>query len=151
MFGGMRVSQVLRACLLPVLLLALVACSPSTEESKAAVATSGDPAVGDPASGDPVSGKKVFRTCANCHQVGPSARAGFGPQLNGIIGRPAGSTSDYRYSAAMQNAGFVWTEDKLRAFVKDPDAVVPGNRMRFFGIHSERELKDLLAYLRGVP
>lgn len=97
-----------------------------------------------------IAGKMVFNICANCHQVGPSARAGFGPQLNGIIGRAAGSTSDYRYSAAMRSAGFVWTEDRLRAFVKDPDAVVPGNEMRFFGIHNERDMRDLIAYLRTL-
>jgi cytochrome c len=137
---GMRAAPLarrLRACWISALLLALAACSPSTEESRI------------DAPGDALAGKKIFTVCANCHQIGPSARAGFGPQLNGIIGRQAGSTSDYHYSAAMQNAGFVWTEDRLRAFIKDPDAVVPGNKMRFFGIHSERELSDLLAYLRS--
>src|SRR5450830_1886604 len=67
------------------------------------------------AAGDVAAGKAAFAKCASCHQIGPSARAGFGPQLNGIVGRPAGSTKDYRYSAAMQNSRIVWTEDKLRA------------------------------------
>ena len=129
------------ACGMLVLLLALAGCGRQADESK----------IDDAASGDAIAGKKVFSTCANCHQVGPSARGGFGPQLNGIIGRRAGATSDYRYSAAMKDAGFVWTEDKLRAFLQDPDAVVPGNKMRFFGIRSEREMQDLLAYLRSLP
>jgi cytochrome c len=129
------------ACWLLAALLALAACDrDSANETKA----------GSSGSGDPLAGKTVFNICANCHQLGPSARGGFGPQLNGIIGRPAGSTADYRYSAAMKNADFVWTEDKLRAFLRDPDAVVPGNKMRFFGIHSEREMNDLLAYLRSA-
>ncbi|HWT71864.1 MAG TPA: cytochrome c family protein [Oxalicibacterium sp.] len=127
-------------CAALAFLLALAACGKQAGESR----------LENAASGDAIAGKKVFNTCANCHQVGPSARGGFGPQLNGIIGRPAGSTSDYRYSAAMKDAGFVWTEDKLRAFLRDPDTVVPGNRMRFFGIRSERDMKDLLAYLRSV-
>jgi cytochrome c len=104
-------------------------------------------AVGDAKVGDPVAGKASFAKCASCHQVGPNARGGFGPQLTGVIGRPAGSTRDFNYSDAMKNANFVWTEAKLRAFLKSTDAVVPGNKMRFWGIGSEQELSDLLAYL----
>jgi cytochrome c len=100
------------------------------------------------AAGDVMAGKRAFAKCASCHQLGPSARAAFGPQLNGIVGRPAGSTPDYRYSNAMKNSGIVWTEARLRAFLKAPGDVVPGSKMRFFGIGSEREISDLLAYLR---
>ncbi|WP_343582884.1 cytochrome c family protein [Herbaspirillum sp.] len=102
------------------------------------------------AAGDPVAGRAAFAKCASCHQVGPSARGGFGPQLYQVIGRKAGSTTDYKYSPAMANAGFVWTEDKLRAFMKAPGDVVPGNKMRFWGIGSDRQIDDILAYLRSV-
>lgn len=50
----------------------------------------------------------------------------------------------------MADAGFVWTEDKLRAFMKAPGDVVPGNKMRFWGIGSDRQIDDILAYLRSV-
>lgn len=100
------------------------------------------------AAGDPVAGRAAFAKCASCHQVGLSARGGFGPQLYQVIGRRAGSTSDYKYSPAMANAGFTWTEDKLRAFMKAPGEVVPGNKMRFWGIGSDRQIDDILAYLR---
>lgn len=100
------------------------------------------------AAGDAEAGRRGFAKCASCHQVGPSARAAFGPQLNGIIGRQAGASADYKYSAAMKNSGIVWTEDRLAAFLKSPDDVVPGNKMRFFGIRSEQQIADLLAYLR---
>lgn len=101
------------------------------------------------AAGDPLAGKAAFAKCASCHRVGPSARGGFGPQLNSIVGRKVGGTSDFKYSPAMQNAGFVWTEELLRAFLKSPDSVVPGNKMRFMGIGNERELDNLLAYMRS--
>jgi len=100
------------------------------------------------AAGDVAAGKSAFNKCASCHQVGPSARAGFGPQLNGIIGRPAASSKDYKYSAALQNSHIVWTEDKLRAFLKGPSDLVPGTKMRFWGISDEQQLSNLLAYLR---
>jgi len=103
------------------------------------------------AAGDIAAGKAAFAKCASCHQIGPSARAGFGPQLNGIVGRPAAATKDYRYSAAMQNSRIVWTEDKLRAFMKSPGDVVPGTKMRFWGISNEQDLNNLLAYLKTFP
>ena len=101
--------------------------------------------------GDPVAGRAAFQPCMSCHQVGPTARAGFGPQLNGIVGRPAGST-DYAYSAALKNAGIVWTEPLLKAFILDAQRTVPGTKMRFssFG-YSDRKVTDLVAYLRGLP
>jgi cytochrome c len=100
------------------------------------------------AAGDVAAGKRVFAKCSNCHQVGPHARGNFGPQLNGILGRTAGTTKDYKYSTAMSSSRVVWTEAKLRAFIKSPDDVVPGNKMRFFGISDEKQLTDLLAYLQ---
>jgi len=103
------------------------------------------------AAGDVVAGKAGFAKCASCHQVGPNARAGFGPQLNGIVGRAAAATRDYRYSPAMQNSRIVWTEDKLRAFMKAPGDVVPGTKMRFWGISNEKDLNNLLAYLKTFP
>lgn len=102
------------------------------------------------AGGDVAAGRAAFAKCASCHQVGPSARGGFGPQLNGVIGRRAGSTADFKYSSAMASANFIWTEERLRAFMKSPDDVVPGNKMRFWGIGSERQRDDILAYLRST-
>jgi cytochrome c len=100
---------------------------------------------------DPVeAGRTAFKRCANCHQVGPGARSGFGPQLNGIVGRRAGAAPDFAYSPAMKRAGFVWDERRLAAFLRDPDAVVPGNRMRFWGFMSERQVRELVAYLGSL-
>ena len=117
----------------------------------AAPAAWADSGGGGGGAGDPVAGKAAFARCANCHQVGPSARSGFGPQLNGIVGRKAASTGDYPYSEALKNSGIVWTEDNLRAFLKAPARTVPGNKMRFWGLSDERQISDLLAYLRTQP
>jgi len=104
-----------------------------------------------PAAPDPVAGQVAFRQCASCHQVGPSARAGFGPQLNGIVGRRAAATADYNYSAALRNSGIVWTDETLAAYIRNPDAAVPGTKMRFLCLGcSERTMADLLAYLRTL-
>ena len=105
------------------------------------------------AEGDPEAGQAVFQArCSGCHAIGPGAQAAFGPQLNGVVGRQAGS-SQYQYSNALRNAGFVWSEEKLKAYIDDPKAVVPGTRMNFWWIGSDQKLSDLVAYLasQGTP
>jgi cytochrome c len=100
-----------------------------------------------PAAGDPRAGAALFRVCAACHQVGPGARNAFGPQLNGLWGRKAGSTQ-YAYSAAMKKSPVVWNDQTLAAFLRDPDDVVPGTKMRLWGFSDDRKIANLLAYLR---
>lgn len=103
------------------------------------------------AAGDIETGRAVFdRKCASCHKIGPAARGTFGPHLNAIVGRQAGATSDYRYSEAMKTSKVVWTPDTLRAFIHAPNKVVPGNKMRFWGIGDDGEITDLLAFLQTV-
>ena len=101
------------------------------------------------AEGDPAAGAKIFpRLCGGCHQVGESARPGFGPQLNGIIGRAAGTSANYVYSDAMKNSGITWDRATLKAYLEDPKGVVPGTRMIFWGLSDEEKLNNLLAYLQ---
>ena len=101
------------------------------------------------AAGDAEAGGKLFkRICGGCHQVGESARGSFGPQLNGIFGRPSGSTTDYLYSYAMKAAGIVWTRETLTAYLENPKGVVPGTRMIFWGLSDREKVEDVLAYLQ---
>ena len=100
------------------------------------------------AAGDADAGGKLFtKTCGGCHSIGEGARGGFGPELNGIIGRPAGTTKDYQYSDAMKNSGVVWTREKLAAYIEDPKSVVSGTRMIFWGISDQEKIENILAYL----
>ena len=94
------------------------------------------------------AGRRLFARCTNCHEVGAGARNGFGPQLNGIVGRKAGSAPAYAYSPALKQAGFVWNEQKLVAFIRDSEKVVPGNKMRFLSFMSEKQASEIVAYLR---
>lgn len=101
------------------------------------------------AAGDAEAGGKLFtRICGGCHNVGPSVRSSFGPQLNGILGRTAGSVADYQYSAAMKSSGIVWTREKLVAYLDAPKTVVPGTRMIFWGLSDPEKIDNLLAYLQ---
>ncbi len=97
------------------------------------------------AQADAQRGQKLYGQCAVCHARGGS----MGPDLAGVIGRKAGSVAGYRYSTAMRAAGFVWTEAKLRAFLRNPRGVVPGNKMPYGGLPTDRDADDLVAYLAG--
>ena len=83
------------------------------------------------AAGDAAKGKEVFTTalCATCHQVGPGAKNGVGPELNGIVGRKAASVTDYpSYSAGMKKLGaegWVWTEENIDKWIANPKGMIP--------------------------
>ena len=46
---------------------------------------------------DVAAGEKSFAVCRACHQIGPGAKIGVGPVLNGIVGRKAGTYPGYKY------------------------------------------------------
>ncbi len=103
------------------------------------------------ADGNPAAGRKVFAACASCHQAGPSARHAFGPQLNALAGRKAGTLPGYAYSPALKASGLVWNAATLAAYLRDPNALVPGTKMRFWGAGlGERDAADLLAWLAAT-
>ena len=104
------------------------------------------------AEGDAAAGQVLFdKTCGGCHKIGANARSGFGPQLNGVFGRHAGSTTDYVYSKAMLGSGIVWDTANLTAFIKDPSDVVAGTKMSFWGMSDQQKIDELLAYLHANP
>jgi cytochrome c len=96
---------------------------------------------------DAEAGKKVFAKCAPCHSIGPGATNKVGPNLNGVIGRKAGTEAGFAYSDAMKNAGWVWDEATFKEYITDPKKKVPGNKMLFPGVKDELERDDLAAYI----
>lgn len=99
------------------------------------------------------AGEGAFRQCRACHQVGANARNGTGPHLNGVMGRTLGSIDGFRYSNVFTDAneaGEVWTEENLAAYLADPRGTRRGTRMAFNGIDDEAEIAALIAYLQSV-
>jgi cytochrome c len=90
-------------------------------------------------------GKQVFAQCAACHSDKPDA---IGPSLKGVYGRKSGSLADFRYSNAMMRANLTWDDANLHAYIKDPQAKIPGNRMPFGGLSSDNDIDDVIAYLK---
>lgn len=97
--------------------------------------------------GDSANGEKVFeKNCGSCHTI--EGKSKFCPSLDQIFGRPAGAYEDFKYSKAFKEAGFIWSEETLDAFLAKPGDVVPGNRMGFRGIKEVQDRYDLITYLK---
>ena len=96
---------------------------------------------------DAAAGEQSFRKCMPCHAVGEDAKNKVGPELNGLDGRKSGST-EYNYSEANKSSGITWNEETFKEYIKDPRAKIPGTKMVFAGIKSEKEQNDLWAYLK---
>jgi cytochrome c len=96
---------------------------------------------------DTAAGEQSFRKCLPCHSVGEDAKNKVGPELNGLNGRKSGSAPGYTYSEANKNSGITWNEQTFKEYIKDPRAKIPGTKMVFAGIKSEKEVGDLWAYV----
>jgi cytochrome c len=96
---------------------------------------------------DVAAGETSFRKCAPCHAIGPDAANKVGPELNGLNGRKSGTVDGFNYSDANKASGITWGEAIFKEYIKDPRAKVPGTKMVFAGIKSEKELGDLWSYV----
>lgn len=99
--------------LIPVLALALAA-----------------PAFADP---DAAKGEDTFKKCKSCHAItapdGTEVMKGgkTGPNLWGVVGRPAGSYPDFKYGDGLLELNVkdvIWDEAQIAAYLADPTAWV---------------------------
>ncbi|WP_445680807.1 c-type cytochrome [Radicibacter daui] len=96
--------------------------------------------------GDITAGRRVFFTrCTACHSPVPGQNK-VGPSLAGILGRPAGSESDFNYSPALKGAGFDWDAAHLDHWLASPRDFLPGSRMTF-ALGNEADRQNVIAYL----
>jgi cytochrome c len=94
------------------------------------------------------NGKAVWNKCRACHQVGEGAKNLVGPVLNGLFGRKAGTIEGFNYSDANKSSGITWDEATFREYIKNPKAKIPNTKMVFVGLSDERDIEDLLAFLK---
>ncbi len=102
---------------------------------------------GSARSAERMDGKALYlANCSNCHGVLTTGGHGrldstpkpvatqlavalpYGPTLNGVLGREAGTVATYQYSRAFLTAlrGVVWTRHTLDRWISDTRAWVPG-------------------------
>jgi cytochrome c len=94
------------------------------------------------------NGKATFNVMCNvCHSVQVTGGPGEGPNLIGLVGRPAGSQPAFtKYSEALKASGLTWTPENLDKFLVSPMSMVPGTFMPML-IPDDKTRADVIAYL----
>lgn len=100
------------------------------------------------ASADPAKGEKVFGKCKACHKI--DGGDSTGPHLNGVVGRAVASVAGFNYSDALKNHGGTWEPETLDAWLTNPKAYAPGNKMSFAGLPKVEDRANLIAYLKTL-
>lgn len=101
-------------------------------------------------SADVAKGKTVARKCLQCHSFDKQAPHRLGPRLWGIFRSQKSHHKDYPYSSAARKQEGVWDLKALDAFLKKPQAYMPGTKMSFIGLKKIKDRANLLAYLKTL-
>ena len=99
--------------------------------------------------GDKVHGEKVFKKCSACHMIVSGGKNMIGPNLWGVIGRTAGSVTDYKYSKAMVAYGKQWSFEEMNAYLIKPQAYIKGTKMAFAGLRKEKDRASVILYMNS--
>jgi cytochrome c len=119
------------------------------------------------APGDASAGQRSYLKCQTCHVVADdegNILAGrptpIGPNLYGMIGRPAASVDGFRYSPSLTaagEAGLVWNEETFVAYLLDPNGFVreylddsSARSTMPFRLQDSQEARNLAAYLNSL-
>ena len=119
--------------------------SPDTEKSSE-ISQSGD-IMALFASVSVEEGAKIFKKCAACHSITEGGANKIGPALWGVIGRKAGSISDYKYSKALVAYGKPWSFEEMNGFLIKPKEWIKGTKMAFAGLKDEKDRAAVLLYM----
>ena len=92
--------------------------------------------------------------CSPCHMVSKDQMESEafleGPDLTGVYGRKPGTFGQYEYSDALRNAGGIWTEERLFAFVMNPMLTVPGTKMIYVDGWQSEQVANIVAYFKSL-
>jgi len=99
--------------------------------------------------GDLAHGEKVFKKCSACHMIASGGKNMIGPNLWSVIGRTAGSVSDYKYSKAMVAYGKEWTYEEMNSYLIKPQAYVKGTKMAFAGLRKEKDRASVILFMNS--
>tara|TARA_B110000196_G_scaffold88329_1_gene76636 strand:- start:589 stop:1119 length:531 start_codon:yes stop_codon:yes gene_type:complete len=99
------------------------------------------------ASTSSAEGAKIFKKCAACHSISQSGGNKIGPALWGVLGRKAGSVSDYKYSKAIVAHGKPWSFEEMNGFLLKPKDWIKGTKMSFAGLKKANERAAVILYM----
>ena len=94
--------------------------------------------------GSAIKGKEIYDArCSACHSVDDNR---VGPMHLGVFGRKAGSVKSYSYSEALSKSKVIWNRDTLTAWLTNPEALIPGQRMGY-SMDNAQDRENVVAYL----
>ena len=126
-----------------------VSTTATTETTSASSSTGSGDIMTLLASASAADGKKVFKKCAACHSIAKGGGNKIGPALWGVLGRQAGSISDYKYSKAMVAHGKTWSFKEMNEFLTKPKDWIKGTKMTFVGLKKETERAAVILYMNN--
>lgn len=107
--------------------------------------------------GDPKRGEAVFQQCSICHQIGPVATNGIGPNLTDVLNRKMGSVTNFSYGTGLQKAstaGISWNKDKIFSWLGDPQGYIRNvvhdesvTTKMTVKVSDEQARRDVIAYI----
>jgi cytochrome c len=92
-------------------------------------------------------GEKIFKKCAACHSISQDGGNKIGPALWGVLGRKAGSVSDYKYSKALAAYGKPWSFEEMNGFLIKPKDWIKGTKMSFAGLKKPKDRAAVILYM----
>lgn len=96
------------------------------------------------------TGVQLFRQqCATCHATNTTDAQRQGPSLAGVVGRKAGTLQGFKYSQALAGADFVWDDERLNAWLTNPQSVIPGAIMPYRQANADIRAA-IIGYLREL-
>ncbi|MFZ6850189.1 c-type cytochrome [Undibacterium sp. RuRC25W] len=99
------------------------------------------------AQGNALNGESIYNSrCFACHSLDANR---VGPAHRGVFGRKVGSIADYVYSAALKHSTLVWNEKNLDLWLKNPEALIPGQAMGY-SVTEQQDRDDVIAYLKNI-
>jgi cytochrome c len=88
----------------------------------------------------------VESRCFACHSLDANR---VGPALRGVVGRMAGKAEGFDYSQALATATHRWDNLRIKAWLSDPEQLLPGQRMNY-RLEQPQDREDVVAYLASL-
>ena len=127
--------------------IASTSTTTTTETTSASSSSGSEEIMALFASANVADREKVFKKCAACHSIAKGGGNKIGPALWGVLGRQAGSVSDYKYSKAMAAHGKTWSFEEMNSFLIKPRDWIKGTKMSFAGLKSKNDRVAVILYM----